>query len=144
MCAQILALLEADENWRQVVESLDSTGHTTVNCKNYKDAIRILQRDSISLIVSDVHLENGGSVFDFLKWVRSNSLSKTTPFVMLSCSPSLLALHVEDGVRTAARLLGASKYISMRVFDAEDFQKQIESLIPRSVKDELLLAAVEG
>jgi CheY-like chemotaxis protein len=134
MCAQILALNEQDATARRVVESLKAAGHSVVACDSFAEAIDILTRGHvIELIVSDVHLENGGNVFDFLRWVKKNPTSVgDTPFVMFSFEPSKLAKHLEDGVRTSARMLGASKYISMESFDSEDFRKQIEGLLPQS------------
>ena len=41
-----------------------------------------------------------------------------------------MALHLEDGVRTSARMLGAAKYISMASFDSEAFRTQIDAVLP--------------
>lgn len=132
MCAHILALLEQDENSRQVVSSLTNKGHTVALPATFLKAIELLkQRPVVDLIISDVHLENGGSVFDFLRWVRRNTVTASAPpFVMFSFKPDKMAKHLEDGIRTSARLLGAARYISMDRFDEEDFGRQIESLLP--------------
>ncbi len=130
MGAQILALLELDENSHQVVECLKQSGHNVVACKNFTRAIGVLREKHIDLIVSDVHLENGGNVFDFLKWVKSNPSTRFTQFVMFSCRPTEMAKYIEDGVRTTARLLGAAMYITMDDFDSDKFRQQIDSLLP--------------
>jgi CheY-like chemotaxis protein len=99
--------------------------------KNFREAIRVLENDRfhmIVLIISDVHLQNGGSVFDFLKWVKKNPSTRDTPFVLLSTRPSELATYIEDGVKTAARVLGAALYITMEAFDANAFRKHIVSV----------------
>jgi CheY-like chemotaxis protein len=129
MSAQILALLELDENSTQVVESLKRSGHNVIACKNFVHAIIILQEKHIDLIISDVHLENGGNVFDFLRWVKKNPATIETPFVMFSSKPSEMAKYVEDGVRISARVLGASMYVSMDKFDSDELRKQISSLL---------------
>ena len=132
MCAQILALHEQDDTSRRVVESLQASGHSIVVCESFADAIDILQRGhEIDLILSDVHLENGGNVFDFLRWVKRNpSSGRATPFVLFSFEPSKMAKHLEDGIRTSARMLGAARYITMESFDSTDFCRQIDALLP--------------
>jgi len=130
MAARILALLESGENSDQVAASLNRSGHHVTVSKTFTNAIRMLQHQHFDLVISDVHLENGGNVFDFLRWVRRNASTRQTPFVMFSCQPTTLAKYVEDGVRTAARMLGSSKFITMHTFDSNEFRKQIESLLP--------------
>jgi CheY-like chemotaxis protein len=89
-----------------------------------------LQRTQVALIISDVHLENGGSVFDFLRWVKRHPIIRATPFVLFSCTPTSIAKYLEDGLKTSSRLLGAAKYITMDRFDSDEFNRQIDSLLP--------------
>jgi CheY-like chemotaxis protein len=128
--ALVLALHEDDENSRQVSESLKLSGHKVILSKHFKDATELLKNRHVDLIISDVHLENGGNVFDFLRWVRRNPSTKTTPFIFFSSKPSEKAKYFEDGIRTSARLLGAAMYIAMEVFDSNEFRKKIDSLLP--------------
>jgi CheY-like chemotaxis protein len=132
VCAQILALLEQDDNSRLVIDSLTRSGHDVVRSKNFNDAISVLQNKKVAIIISDVHLENGGNVFDFLTWVTRNPLTCKTPFVLLSYRPTPLAKHLEDGVRTTARLLGAASYISTDSFNSGEFRKHIDKLLQAS------------
>jgi response regulator RpfG family c-di-GMP phosphodiesterase len=125
----ILALLELDENSAQVVESLKSIDRRTTVCKKFTQAIELLEEKSCALIISDVHLENGGNVFDFLRWAKANPMTKDTPFVLLSCKPTKMAKYVEDGVRTTARLLGADLFLTFESFDPVSFRNQIEPLL---------------
>ncbi|MBU6455102.1 MAG: response regulator [Cyanobacteria bacterium REEB67] len=130
MTAQILALLESSENTKQVLESLKQSGHAILSCHNFAGAIEILEGPlTIDLIISDVHLENGGNVFDFLRWVRDYPKSATASFVLLSINPTRLAKYLEDGTRMTAKLLGVDRYISMETFDACDFRQQIDKLL---------------
>ena len=126
---QILALLELDENSEQVVESLKGLDRRITVCKKFTKAIEILESKGCALIISDVHLDNGGNVFDFLRWAKANPLTKNTPFVLLSCNPTKMAKYVEDGVRTTARLLGADMFLTFEHFDATSFCDMIEPLI---------------
>ncbi len=83
----------------------------------------------MDMIISDIHLQNGGNVFDFLRWVKKNPSTSNTPFIILSVEPTRTAKYLEDGLRTSARLLGVTKYISMETFDSVDFCKQINLLL---------------
>lgn len=135
MPARILALLERDENQHQVVESLTLSGHKVIACDTFTKAVAILQQQhAIDMIISDVHLENGGNVFDFLRWLKLNPVAHGTLLVLFSFQPTALAKHLEDGVRTSARMLGVATYITMNSFDSEEFRKQIDSLLPEGNK----------
>ena len=142
VCAQILALLEEDENSRQVIESLTRSGHNVHLARTFPKAIAVFkQKLKIDLVISDVHLENGGSVFDFLRWMRRNPAISATPFVMFSSKPTVAAKYLEDGIRVSARMLGATRYITMETFDPDEFRKQIDSLLPQG--DRPTLVAIE-
>ncbi len=140
MCAYILALLEEEQNSRQVIESLELSGYKVIRAKNFNEAIRVLRDvrvDSAVLIISDVHLQNGGNVFDFLRWVKRNADTQEVPFVLFSSNPSILAKYLEDGLRTTSRLLGATMFMTMEPFDQAEFRRKIESLLPEVPRHEL-------
>ena len=126
----VLALLEDDDNILQVSHSLNQSGHEITTPKNFAQAIEVLKVRHVDLIISDVHLQNGGNVFDFLRWVRRHPATKNTPFVMFSSKPTSIAKYFEDGIRTSGRLLGAEMYISMEDFDSREFCQKIDSLLP--------------
>jgi CheY-like chemotaxis protein len=129
--AQILALLELNENSLQVVKCLKRSGHNVIAFDTFTQAIAVLQEhNEIDMIISDVHLKNGGDVFDFLRWLKSHPRVGGTPLVLFSFNPTEMAKHLEDGIRTSARILGAAKYITMEKFDSDEFLKQINSLFP--------------
>jgi CheY-like chemotaxis protein len=128
--ALILALHEEDQHAQQVTRSLKLSGHGVIESKNFTHAIKVLNNQHVDLIISDVHLENGGNVFDFLRWAKKNPTTKDTPFVLFSFEPTPKAKYFEDGLRTTARMLGAAMYITLEVFDSDEFRKQIDSLLP--------------
>ncbi len=130
MHALILALHEEDQNAQQVTHSLKLSGHGVIESKSFTHAITVLNSQHVDLIISDVHLENGGNVFDFLRWAKKNPSTKETPFVLFSSEPTTRAKYFEDGLRTTARMLGAALYITMEIFDSDEFRKQIDSLLP--------------
>jgi len=130
MGAQILALLEQSENSLQVVKSLALAGYDVIACQTFTQAIAVLKKQpQLEMIISDVHLENGGSVFDFLRWLKSDGAYAGTSLVLFSFRPTALAKHLEDGIRTAARILGVAKYLTMESFDSELFCKNIQSVL---------------
>jgi CheY-like chemotaxis protein len=136
MRALILGLLEEDDNAHQVIESLTKSGHAVHAVDTFTKAIAMFttEHEPVDLIISDVHLENGGNVFDFMKWVKRNPRTSDIPFVLFSFHPADRAKYLEDGVKTSARLLGAAKYITMDKFDSDEFRKQIDSLLPRGAQ----------
>jgi CheY-like chemotaxis protein len=127
--ALILALHEDEKHSANVVESLEKSGHTVLLRKNFNDAIDVLKDTHVDLIISDVHLQNGGNVFDFVRWVKDNPETSQTPFVMFSSDPTPMAKFFDDGLRTSARLLGVALYLTMDKFDGEQFGQQINSLL---------------
>ncbi len=130
MRSQILVLLEQDENSRQVVKSLSQAGFDVVACQTLTEAIIVLKKQpKIEMIISDVHLERGGNVFDFLRSLKSNRAHVGRSLVLFSFRPTELAKHLEDGLRNAARMLGVAKYITMETFDSQLFCKEIQSVI---------------
>ncbi len=131
MVALILGLLEECENSHQVASSLMKAGHKVQTVDTFAKAMAMFEQPhEVDLIISDVHLENGGNVFDFLKWVRRNPSTSKIPFVLFSFKPKKLAKYLEDGVKTSARILGADLYITMEFFDSDEFNRTIDSLLP--------------
>ncbi len=131
VCAEILALIENHDEWSQLVQSLNRSGHNVHVLEKFSDAIEVLKEGSaIDLIISDVHLQNGGGVFDFLRWVKLDSERAKTPFVLLSMEPTEMAKYLEDGIRISARMLGASLYIRQDKFDSDTLREQIERFLP--------------
>jgi CheY-like chemotaxis protein len=135
MSARILALLESGDSAVHVIDSLELSKYEIVRCTNFTEAITILKGEhNIDLIISEVHLQNGGNIYDFMRWVRDNPSTKDVPFVLFSLNPSNLAKYLEDGTRTTARLLGANRYISMETFDSASFRRQIASHLPDEIQ----------
>ncbi len=130
MDARILVTMEHPEDLKLISDSLEHFGHCVTKSATFHESMEILRTTDFDMIVSDVHLQNGGSVFDFLRWVKGDPHMQATPFVCFSAEPPEIGKYLADGVRTAARALGAAKYISMDQFDANVFRKEIEWLLP--------------
>lgn len=130
MATMILSLLEEHENAAQVSACLEACGHEVFVVDTFVKAKGLLKSQNIDLIISDVHLVNGGNVFDFLRWAKASAATSNIPFVLFSNKPSPTAKYLAEGVRISARILGAVKYFEMDEFDAVKFQKHINELLP--------------
>lgn len=130
MAANVLVTMEHEKERDQIGACLERVGHGVVKVDTFHNAMEIMRNTDFDLIVSDVHLQNGGSVFDFLRWVKGDPHMQATPFVCFSAEPPEVGKYLADGVRTAARSLGAARYISMVKFDEKLFLHEIEWLIP--------------
>ncbi len=130
MTARILVTMEHEKQRHQIGACLEKVGHEVTRVDTFHNAMEILRSRDFDLIVSDVHLQNGGSVFDFLRWVKGDPHLRNIPFVCFSAEPPEVGRYLADGVRTAARALGAARYISMDHFDGPELLHEIEWLIP--------------
>ncbi len=129
MTAKIMVTMEHDDDRTRLAGCLEGVGHVVTMVETFHHAMEILRNKDFDLIVSDVHLQNGGSVFDFLRWVKGDPHTRPVPFVCFSAEPKEVSRYLFDGVRTAARALGAARYVSMPEFDGPDFLHEIEWLI---------------
>lgn len=130
MATKVLVTMQHEKERNQIGACLERVGHEVVTVDTFYNAMEILRSSDFDLIVSDVHLQNGGSIFDFLRWVKGDPHMHATPFVCFSAEPPELGKYLADGVRTAARSLGAARFISMEHFDEKLFLHEIDWLIP--------------
>src|ERR1700679_411896 len=130
MSAKILVTMEHEDQRKLIGDCLERVGHEVTKVDTFPNAMEILRSADFDLILSDVHLQNGGSVFDFLRWVKGDPHMRGTPFVCFSAEPPEVGRYLADGVRTAARSLGAARYITMDHFDGPALLHEIEWLIP--------------
>lgn len=144
MVVLILALMEGANHIAEVKDCIEGAGHEVCLVDSFARAMAILKDHSFDLIISDVHLENGGSVFDFLKWVKGNDEFRSIPFVLFSLEPNRLAKYLADGVRAASRQMGAAKYISMDQFDAAFLSREIAELLPCREQNVSTVLPTEG
>ncbi|MBX9723212.1 MAG: hypothetical protein K2X81_17545 [Candidatus Obscuribacterales bacterium] len=129
MVSQILVLMENSDHFAAVRACTEKAGYSLLLVDSFAKATEILSHTSVDLIISDVHLQNGGSVFDFLKWVKSQDSIKDIPFALFSLEPNKLAKYLSHGIIAAGRQMGAAKYISMEHFDSGLFVEEIVELL---------------
>lgn len=130
MVARILTLLERPEVMVNVVGTLEHYGYQVYQATKFQDAMDILKQHEVDMIIADVHLQNGGSIFDFLRWVKGDPNMRDVPFICFSTEPQEVAKYLSDGVRIAARALGAARYITMEKFDEVEFRSELDWLLP--------------
>jgi CheY-like chemotaxis protein len=130
MTAKIMVTMEHEAERKLIGDCLENVGHKVTKVDTFHNAMEILRSADFDLIISDVHLQNGGSVFDFLRWVKGDPHMKATPFVCFSAEPPEVGKYLSDGVRTAARSLGAARYIAMEKFDGPTLLNEIAWLLP--------------
>ncbi len=130
MDARILVTMEHPKEMKEICDSLEHFGHKILKADTFHESMEVLRCSDVDMIISDVHLQNGGSVFDFLRWVKGDPHLQEIPFVCFSAEPPEVGKYLKDGVRTAARALGAAKYITMEKFEPTEFRHEIEWLLP--------------
>lgn len=132
MTAKILLTMEHEKERELIGYCLEQVGHQLMIVDTFHNAMEFLRKFDFDLIISDVHLQNGGSVFDFLRWVKGDPHLRNIPFVCFSAEPPEVGKYLSDGVRTAARALGAARYICMNDFNGALLLREIEWLIPQA------------
>jgi CheY-like chemotaxis protein len=132
MSSKVLITMEHLKESNLLGNCLEHVGHIVTKVDTFHNAMDVLRITEFDLIVSDVHLQNGGSVFDFLRWVKGDPHMRNIPFICFSAEPPAVSKYLADGVRTAARSLGAARYISMETFDEAVFLREIEWLMPEN------------
>ncbi len=126
-----ILVLENEINLGELRQALEPRGHQIVAAESIHDAMELLARGDIEMVVCAVHLVFE-SVFDFLKQVRSNPDKSRSqlPFVFYCAQPGLIAKFLSETNATASVLLGANKYILMDKFDPLRLALEIELCFP--------------
>jgi CheY-like chemotaxis protein len=127
---RILVLQEIEGNRERLHSALNPLGFEIISFDSQPLAIEYLNSNQVDMIVSAVHLQSG-NVFDFLKWVRGDSLNGTAKFVFFCAEPSELAKHVWPAVQTAALSLGADQYIAMDSFNEHELRQSLQDVIAK-------------
>jgi len=130
MTVKILVVMEHEDEGKLVGDCLEHVGHSVTNATTFLNAMTSMRNADFDLIIADVHLQNGGSVFDFLRWVKGDPYTRDLPFICFSAKPLEISSYIQDGVRTAARSLGAAKCITMEHFDGPLLINEIQWLLP--------------
>jgi CheY-like chemotaxis protein len=136
--ARIVVIHEISANHKRVHDSLPE--HEVLSFRKIPDAMRFMEENDVDLIISAVHLIEG-NVFDLLHWVKANRRLRRIPFVYFCAEPTELAKYVSGAIRSAAQILGATRYVAMEEFDQQNFrniiQEVLESPVPLLTREQL-------
>lgn len=126
---KVLVLQEKSENVFNIRDSLPECDiHLFDHVNQALQSIAI--EDNYDLIISAVHMEHDGSVFDFLKAVKSHSRFQHIPFVFYCSRSSTFARSVRHGLQIAAQALGADHYITMERYDKDTLRQELLAVLP--------------
>ena len=125
----VLILQEKDENVANIRASLPECAFVRV--RTVDEAIPLLEHHHFDLIISAVHLEFDGSVFDFLRFAKGNPKTSHIPFVFYCSQSSRFARFVRDGLEIASRALGANRYITMEYYSRDGLRAEFQKYLPQ-------------
>ena len=128
MTTRILVLQEKPENMANIKAALADC--ELAHVRTIEQAIPTLAKQRFDLIISAVHLEYDGSVFDFLRLAKGSPATKHIPFIFYCSQSSKFARSVRDGLQIAARALGADKYITMETYELKQLRKELLEYLP--------------
>jgi CheY-like chemotaxis protein len=123
-------------NAEHLRHALEHSGHQVICFSSVEEALDLLSHDSnFDLIVSAVHLQSSGlSVFDLLKKVKADHNSSGIPFVFFCSDPGTIGEYMKSSIQNGASILGADKYILMKVFDPHRLCREIELCMPPGIE----------
>jgi CheY-like chemotaxis protein len=126
---KILALKERPEYAHALKELIEPHGYKVLIAHTVEDAIEILHREPIDMVIAAVHLEVG-SIFGLIREIRDDINLKNIPIVCLNINPGRCAVYFNDSLEVASRVLGADRFITMQDYDALELWKQIDGMLP--------------
>ncbi len=130
--ALILAILNDRETGTQIVDTIVGANNDVATAESFSAAINILESAHVDLIICDLGLVDTdyrfASAFDFLDWAKKNERLAKIPFLCFTLK-TMINSSFADGVRTAAKALGASNYCAMAQFDDGSLTSEIKRLL---------------
>lgn len=100
------------------IESLD--GFTAVEASNGFEALRLLPREEIDLIITDINMPDINGL-ELISYLKNNSLYSTKPLIILSTERS-------DKDREKGLALGADEYM-VKPFDPVELQELVRKYV---------------
>ncbi len=100
------------------IESLD--GYSVVEASNGFEALRILPRDTIDLIITDINMPDINGL-ELISYLKNSSLYNGTPLIILSTEGS-------EKDREKGLALGANEYL-VKPFDPFELQNLVRKYI---------------
>ncbi len=132
--ALILAILDEEDTSDQKVSSIIGDNHDLITTHTFRGALNALINSKIDLVICDIGLFENQSTFtcgfDFLSFVKHDAELSHIPFVCFTVKRMINESFV-NGVRTAAKALGAESCIAMEQFDNTALEAEVKRLLKR-------------
>jgi CheY-like chemotaxis protein len=125
-----ILIMDTVEHTDQLKAACKDAGYSVVGAHTIEEAFAFLDgKDHADVVVCAAYLEDE-SLFDFLRRLRLDPIHKGTMFMTLALAPGYSGAAANGSTEKAGRLLGADKFVSMPVFDAEQLIAEINKLLP--------------
>lgn len=106
--------------------------HRLTLAHSASESIQLMREHSYDAVVSALQ-KCSTDVFTLLSAVKSDKHLSEIPLILYCSEPSDTAPAIQDTVRAAIRVLGATHYVSMPKFDAETLKTEVEGCIQNSL-----------
>lgn len=104
-----------------VSEALGSEFDVTI-CHSLEEATSQLDENT-GVIACGVHFDSG-RMFDLLRFAKANPKTQSIPFFILLGDEKGYSQSILDGIRSAAKLLGATEFTNLPMFKAQLGEQQ--------------------
>lgn len=114
--------------------TLGSEFHVVV-CHSFDDAI-VQLTEQIGMIACGVHFDDG-AMFDLLRAAKANSITRSVPFFLLIDEGAAYSPAIIEGIRLAAKILGAEALTDLSRLKTEVGEQQAYERLRQSVRKAL-------
>ncbi len=133
--ALILAILDEQDTSHHSMSEIIGENNDLITTHTFRGALNTLINSRIDLVICDIGLFENQSTFtcgfDFLSFVKHDAELSHIPFVCFTVKRMINESFV-NGVRTAAKALGAEACIAMEQFDNTALETEVKRLLRRS------------
>lgn len=121
-------LIAARRRLSNTLHSVLKTNYSVVQVATQTEAIRKLELESFDLIICGTQFDDGG-LFSFIRQVRKKERSRTTPIICIRYLESSLADSLQESVKQAVMIAGASAYLDANHLDQYELRQLMDKLL---------------
>lgn len=117
---------EIEKDRQIITEGLNQFGYKITQAATVAGALASLEANTskVDVVLAALHMEEASS-FDLLREMKANDKLCGITFMFCCLQPSQFTKTTADGIRVAARALGAEEVIVQEVFDAKALNERI-------------------